>query len=403
MIKSSELTPKLDSKATLLNEQQEELLIENKKLAETNRKYQDTLENIMSLYRKLYSFSSHKSLERLVEEITITLIKCMQENAAFFWVIDYHSQISYFSNKTSNANLENDLRNDWHHIHGKKESFISTYNQEYFWMKIIRNSQHVGVLGVKVSDFEEVKNSIILNRTFEFLAELSEMTLERIHMNQIMDQMLIVEEQNRIANEIHDSVSQRLFGIVYSLHSLRVKSRSITTEELDQEYQFLSQTANTTMKELRASIYKLSSVKKGNKAFFVILEDYLTEYAKLHDIKIDYQLSGDESLLTQKIKNGLYRIICEACGNAVRHGECTVIVLTLAALEDKIIVEIEDNGIGIHLHNHEKENGIGLMNMRSIISSFSGSFSIDSLQGVGTKIQIEIPNVKMLKKQEVLG
>lgn len=403
MIKSSELTQRLDSKATLLNEQQEELLIENKKLAETNEKYQATLEHIMSLYKVLESFSSHNYLERMAEEIATTLLKCTQKDAAFLWVTDYYLELSYFSNKTSNMKLENDLRNDWHHINQEKGSFIHTFNQEYFWIKIIRTSKHIGVLGVKVSNFEEVKTSILFNRTFEFLTEVSEMTLERIHLNQIMDHMLIMEEQNRIANEIHDSVSQRLFGIVYSLHSLRAKSRSISAEELDQEYQFLSQTANTTMKELRASIYRLSNVKKGNKPFFVMLEDYLTDYAKLNDIQIDYQLAGDESLFTQKIKSGLYRIICEACGNAVRHGECTEIALTLAALEDKLLLEIEDNGIGIHLHNKKKEKGIGLINMRSIINSFGGAFSIDSMQGAGTKIQIEIPNVKMIKKQEVLG
>lgn len=403
MIKSLGLTQELDLNATLLNEQQEELLIENIQLAETNRKYQDTLEHIMSLYRVIESFSSPKYLGRLTEEITATLLKCTQKDAAFFWVTDHYMQHSHFSNTTNNMNLENDLRNDWHHIRQKKESFIHIFNQAYFWIRIIRTSKHIGVLGVKVFNIEEVKTSIFLNRTVEFLAELSEMTLERIHLNQIKDQMLIMEEQNRIANEIHDSVSQRLFGIVYSLHSLRAKSRSISAEELDQEYQFLSQTANTTMKELRASIYKLSNVKKGSKAFFVILEDYLTEYAKLNDIQIDYQLTGDESLFTQKMKSGLYRIICEACGNAVRHGECTEIMLTLTILEDKISLEIEDNGIGIRLHNQEKEKGIGLINMRSIINSFGGVFSIDSLQGLGTTLQIEIPTETMIKKQEVLG
>ena len=75
---------------------------------------------------------------------------------------------------------------------------------------------------------------------FEFIAELSEIMLERIYMDQMMDQLIIIEEQNRIANEIHDSVSQKLFGIVYSLHSLQIKSEIITKEELDIEYKFLS-------------------------------------------------------------------------------------------------------------------------------------------------------------------
>ena len=86
-----------------------------------------------------------------------------------------------------------------------------------------------------------------------------------------MDQIIIIEEQNRIANEIHDSVSQRLFGIVYSLHSLQDKSENITREELNKEYKFLSKTANTTIKELRSAIYRLSSVKKGEKPFQILV------------------------------------------------------------------------------------------------------------------------------------
>ena len=134
---------------------------------------------------------------------------------------------------------------------------------------------------------DEEKKPLLFNRTFEFVCELSEIMLERIYMDQMMDQMVIVEEQNRIANEIHDSVSQRLFGIVYSLHSLPIKSKNLSEEELNKEFLFLSKSANAAMKELRAAIYRLSSIKKGEQPFFLRLTNYLNEYAKLNDIKID--------------------------------------------------------------------------------------------------------------------
>ena len=166
----------------------------------------------------------------------------------------------------------------------------------------------------------EAEEAFLQNRSFEFLSELSEIMLERISMDQVMDQMIIVEEQNRIANEIHDSVSQRLFGIVCSLHSLQVKGRNMTDAELNEEYQFLSESANTTMKELRSAIFRLSSTKRGDTPFLVRLKKYLDEYARLNDIRITYQITGDEAIIPDKVKQALYRIICEACGNAVRHG-----------------------------------------------------------------------------------
>ncbi|QBP41863.1 sensor histidine kinase [Paenisporosarcina antarctica] len=401
----SGLTKELDLKASILKIQKMELLQVNCQLTESNYKYQETLEHIMSLYHLMDNFSSKKTPEKVTNEITKYLVKYTTVDEAFFWLTDLNHQNSHISNITTNKYLETDLRIEWHNIRKNKEPFISTINNELYWMTIIRTPIYIGVLGVKVSNSSEVENTFLLGRTFEFLAELSEIMLEKIHIDQMMEQMIVIEEQNRIANEIHDSVSQRLFGIVYSLHSLQVKNQNSTREELNQEYLFLSQSANTTMKELRAAIYSLSSVKKGEQPFIIRVKRYLNDYSKLNDINIDYHITGDESLITNKIKKELYRIICEACGNAVRHGKCNVIKLSLSILIEKTILTIHDDGIGINSKYDEddKEKGMGLINMRSIISSLSGTISIEGIHGLGTRIQIEIPIIKNLKEHEVVG
>lgn len=390
--------------ASLFSRLTKELLQVNGKLANTNEKYQETLEHIMSLYHMLENFSSHKSPKKLTDAMTMTLMKCLQKDTAFFWITDHAFQKSYISNETTNRNLEMDLTKDWDHLRKQKDAFTHTYHNEQYWMKVIRTTKYIGVIGVNVTSNTEIQNTFILNRTFEFLVELSEMMLERIHMDHMMDQLTISEEQNRIANEMHDSVSQRLFGIVYSLHSLRVKSQNITTSELEQEFEFLSQTANTTMKELRASIYRLSTVKKGEEPFLVLIENYLVEYAKLNDIRIAYDITGNESSISANTKNGLYRIICEACGNAVRHGRCTLIEVTLALEEERAYLVIKDNGIGIQTKTRSmKEQGIGLSNMQNIVHSLGGTFEIGTPYKMGTTIQIDIPHIKSHKKQEVFG
>ncbi|MEK3978668.1 ATP-binding protein [Psychrobacillus sp. FSL K6-2836] len=390
--------------ASLFSGLTKELLQVNGKLANTNEKYQETLEHIMSLYHMLENFSSHKSPKKLTDAMTMTLMKCLQKHTAFFWITDHAFQKSYISNETTNRNLEMDLTKDWDHLRKQKDAFTHTYHNEQYWMKVIRTTKYIGVIGVKVTSNTEIQNTFLLHRTFEFLVELSEMMLERIHMDHMMDQLTISEEQNRIANEMHDSVSQRLFGIVYSLHSLRVKSRNITTNELEQEFEFLSQTANTTMKELRASIYRLSTVKKGEEPFLVLIENYLVEYAKLNDIRIAYDITGNESSISANTKNGLYRIICEACGNAVRHGRCTLIEVTLALEEERTYLVIKDNGIGIQTKTRSmKEQGIGLSNMQNIVHSLGGTFEIGTPYKMGTTIQIDIPHIKSHKKQEVFG
>ncbi|WP_438315328.1 sensor histidine kinase [Sporosarcina sp. FA9] len=398
----SGLANDLDSKAFLLKIQQNELLEVNAELAETNKKYEETLEHILSLYHLVDTFSSNKNPEKLIHEINKSLMSCTQSTESFFWLTDVHHQNSYLANSTKNPVLEIDLRKEWNDLRGTKEPFIYQINNQQFLMKIIRTSTNVGVLGVKATGYAE---GSLLGRTFEYIANLSEIMLERIHMDQMAGQMLVVEEQNRIANEIHDSVSQRLFGIVYSLHNLEVKNKNSPNNELNEEFKFIAQSASTTIKELRAAIYQLSSVKNGGKPFYVRLKTYLDEYAKLNDIHINYQITGNETLLSDELKNALYRIICEACGNSVRHGKCSTIELELSVMENQTVLAIKDDGLGIIQQSIglNEEKGIGLLNIKRLVSTFSGTFSIDGKTMQGTELIIAIPTIKTLKEEEVAG
>ncbi|MHA6260255.1 sensor histidine kinase [Sporosarcina sp. CAU 1771] len=399
----SRFTKEVALQSSLLMEQKEKLLIVNEKLTDSNMKYEETLEHIMSLYYLMDSYSSMKSPNKLIQKITAALQKCAQTDSAFFWLSATNDQTSYLENLTNNSHLETDLMNVWDNFRDIKEPFIGTIKNERYWLKIIRTSKNIGVLGFQISQHNENEKSFLVKRTFEFLAELSEIMLEGIHMNQMTGQMQVIEEQNRIANEIHDSVSQRLFGIVYSLHNLKVKGPALSERELDNEYKFLSESANTTIKELRKAIYRLSSIKNEEQPFLVHLKSYLHDYARLNDIRINYQITGDENLLSNDLKSALYRIICEACGNSVRHGNCSEIELTLLLVDKKTTLIIQDDGVGIDdtLDQTKIEKGLGLYNIKRIISSYNGTFSIDGASSLGTKVSVEIPVSEIQIKQEV--
>jgi two-component system, NarL family, sensor histidine kinase LiaS len=401
----SGLTKELDSKANLLKLQQEELIQVNEKLTETNKKYEETMEHVMSLYHLMENFASDKTPKKVTEVITAHLIKLTQSNGAFFWLTDLNHEHNFIAATANKLEIESQLMNEWTSFKGNREPFVREVNNTLFWVKVISSSNYVGVMGIEVSNSSDTDKSFLLNRPFEFLAEFSEIMLERIHIDEITDQMLLVEEQNRIANEIHDSVSQRLFGIVCGLHSLHSRSKSIKKDEMEDEFQLLSRAANTAIKELRSAIYRLSSVKKGEQPFLVRLKKYLEEYAKLNDINVNYQITGDEAVITNKLKQALYRIVCEACGNAVRHGKCNSIDLRLNFFKDKTTLVIEDDGVGFNPRNTagKKEKGIGLYNIQNLVDVFAGTFSISGGSGVGTVIEIEIPIINILDKQEVAG
>jgi two-component system, NarL family, sensor histidine kinase LiaS len=400
----SGLTKELSLKATVLKEQHEELLNVNKELIETNGKYEETLDHILSLYDLMDNFSSKGSPHKLADEIATSLLKFTQSEATFVWLTDLNHATSYLSTSSQNDNLESSLKKEWTGIRGKRGPFVCTLNDKFYLVRVIRTSKKIGVLGVQIRSSSLDSLSNMLKNTFEFLTELAEIMLERIFLDKIIEQTVIIEEQNRIANEIHDSVSQRLFGIVYSLHGLQVKSRNLSSEQLNEEYQFLSQSASLTIKELRSAIFRLSSIKKGEKPFFARIRNFLDDFAKLNDIQIDYQIAGNEINLSADLKQGIYRVISEACGNAVRHGECHMIHVKLDLLAEKTVLVIQDDGIGINSHGKKdkKLKGIGLYNMQNIVRSFDGEFAITERHQGGTEVIVVIPYTMKIM-QEVIG
>ena len=401
----SKLTRQLLSQTVLLEKQQGDLVRINAQLTKTNTQSRIIMEHIMSFYRLMDVASSTNNPCVLLEDITASVATCTTSDAVFFWLTTAGNEDSQFVNRTKNVELEADLKKVWSTIQMKTGTFTGKIGDRLYFMKIVRTSIHVGVIGVEVSAAVPTTDTFLFRRPFEFLANLSEILLEQMHMEQMKNQLLINEEQNRIANEIHDSVAQRLFGISYALHSLRVRKETITEEELDGEYAFLSESAQTTIKELRSAIYRLSSFKKGETPFFDRLTTYLDAFARLNTIRIDYELTGPESLIFTELKEVLYRVVCEACGNATRHGHATVINVTLAIMETVTTVEISDNGRGFSTAKNMKlnEQGIGLLNMRNNVASFGGSFFIEGEAGNGTTIRIELPVVKKIKGQEVAG
>jgi signal transduction histidine kinase len=393
----SKLTSELDTKA-------HELLQVNEKLSELNEKYIETMEHMMMFYHLAEGMTSKNNPRKIMQEVTESLRKCMQCEEAFFWLTNIEQHQSHLFNRTKFVDLESELQNAWHWICKQSGSFTGNFGEEIYLMKVIRTSSNNGVIGVKIGSLMEEKEAFTRSRPFELIAELSEIMLERISMGEMMDQLLILKEQNRIANEIHDSVSQRLFGIVYSLHSLQGKSEFMTKEELNEEYKFLSLSAQETMKELRATIYSLSSVKNGEKSYFTRLAKYVTEYAKLNDITINHKFAGNESVLPSELKEAIYRIVCEACGNSVRHGKCSRIEVDISITHEKAVIRIQDDGMGFQgIRKSEKEQGIGLLNMQESVNLFAGTFSINSLQGIGTTIYIEFPTIQTRGEREMIG
>jgi NarL family two-component system sensor histidine kinase LiaS len=181
--------------------------------------------------------------------------------------------------------------------------------------------------------------------------------------------------------------------MVCALYTLKEKSRRRNNEELVEILGKLEEMAAATLKELRSSIYGYSLQKDGERVLFVSIKKYLESLAYLNQIKVVTTFTGEEERLTKTMKETLYRIVCEAAGNALRHGQCTSLEVRLEISTTKVDLLIRDNGEGFDLAllQDEEKRGLGIRNMQFLVLKEQGTFQINSQEEQGTEIKIELP------------
>lgn len=245
-----------------------------------------------------------------------------------------------------------------------------------------------GLLGYVVN--QGPKSQVNEERAINYLAELVAIILERRRADVLAVRLMVAEEQNRIANEIHDGVSQHLFSIVYALHALSRKQVHLQEPEVQQQLGLIRKTANQAARELRASIYRISPSKRGEQVFLGSVAAYLEDLARLNSIKVDFLPEGTEEALSPALRKALYRIISEATSNAIRHGKCKHIKVTLRMAPGTVVLQVVDDGRGFKV-TEQTQKGLGMANMHSLMTSFNGRLTVQSEPGNGTRITCAIP------------
>lgn len=238
-------------------------------------------------------------------------------------------------------------------------------------------------------------------QTLSFLAELSAVSIERNMADLFADKLLVIEEQNRIANEIHDSISQNLFSIVYGLDALHKKMIFLKPEQRE-TLATIRGLAAQTARELRLLIYRLSPRHRGDDTFLKEVKVYLDGLANLNAISIDFQVKGREEFLNQAMRRAFYRMIKEATGNAVRHGNCSEITVELEMSPFGSNLKIMDNGRGFDVSLYSEpantDGKLGLVNMRELALALQGILNIESEIGKGTIVHCTVPTAPLPDK-----
>ena len=232
-------------------------------------------------------------------------------------------------------------------------------------------------------------------RLAEGIGELVTAAVERMRLKEEADrlteqaqEMATLEERNRLARELHDSVSQSLYGIALGARTARALLRR-DPEKVAEPLDYVLSLAEAGLTEMRALIFELRPELLENEGLTVALMSQLFSLETRHNIQVKTELC-DEPAVSLSVKEMLYRIAREALHNTVKHAQATQIDFRLLCEAEHIVMEIADNGVGFDTRAAFPGH-LGLQSMRERAAQISSTFAIESVPDQGTRITLHVP------------
>ena len=221
------------------------------------------------------------------------------------------------------------------------------------------------------------------------LANQVSVAIENARLYEQARHLAVLEERQRLGRELHDSVTQSLYGI--SLYA-QAATGKINAAQIDQARQYLEDIQNTSQESLadmRLLIFELRPPILDNEGLVPALQNRLTSVENRANIKSNIKSNLTERLPSD-VEEGLYQIAREALNNIIKHARAKTISINIKGEADSVSMEIADDGIGFTPENARREGCLGLVNMQERAKSQGWKLDIVSSPGNGTRIIVEV-------------
>jgi len=198
-----------------------------------------------------------------------------------------------------------------------------------------------------------------------------------------------LQERQRLARELHDSVSQALYGISLWAHTAREALESSEPEQAEAAIEDVLTLAEAGLAEMHALIFELRPESLETEGLVAALTKQVEVLRARYKLIVEADLA-DEPDLSLEQKEALYRIAQEALHNIVKHARASSVVLRLARQEKEVLLEVRDNGRGFD-PTGPFPGHLGVRSMRERVTKIDGTLSIESAAGQGTCIRVRVP------------
>jgi signal transduction histidine kinase len=278
-----------------------------------------------------------------------------------------------------------DIRRDprfrgwWPAAHPQMRSFLG--------VPIVANSGIVGALyltdKVGAEEFDDADQQLI-----EMLSVHAALAIEKTRLYERSRELSIVEERNRLARELHDSVTQKLFGVTLTAESAATVIER-DPDEARQQLQRVQQLAREAMEELRSLIFELRPPEVETEGLATALRKHVDVLQRVHDVEINVDCdtapsdTGDPEIL---------RVAQEALQNALRHAQAEHVDVRLTADNGYLRLAVADDGAGFDPADPSlRAQHLGLTSMEERARALGGRLTIASKPGDGTTVTLVVP------------
>ncbi|MBV1778989.1 sensor histidine kinase [Paeniglutamicibacter sp. ABSL32-1] len=227
-------------------------------------------------------------------------------------------------------------------------------------------------------------SSVIIEMVAVFCAQ-SALSLELAKSRKLHEQLILYTDRDRIAQDLHDVVIQRLFAAGLNVQSL---GRFINDPQGLARIHNITDELDATIKELRETIYSLKAYAGETELLSSRIVNAIREVSKPLSFTPRIVLSGPlDSQVPLNVVQNLLAVVTEGVSNAVRHSQADEIDVAVTMDDSNLSITVEDNGRGIV----EPAKSSGLENLETRALKFNGVFQIESGTGQGTRLSWSIP------------
>jgi signal transduction histidine kinase len=201
-------------------------------------------------------------------------------------------------------------------------------------------------------------------------------------------QAAVLNERARLARDLHDSIIQAVYGIMWNMRS----AQELLPNNVDRASGLLQRavnTAKTCLLDLRSLVFELRPELIEQYGLAGLLSRHVESVQGAYPVEFSTEISNEPELPLQA-KEALYRIAQEALQNAVKHSQAQQVKLRLEQDLSQVFLEVKDDGVGFD-PGAPSPGQLGLVSMRERAAQVGGKLEIISGFGRGTKIQIQVP------------